>query len=252
MNLTDIQKCANFYKNNFIEQFYIITTYSESSFILVAEKKNFPHLMGIPKRKYISNGYGNAKKLYDDILNGVTVSRRIIPIDIVPNSKIYNKALNFEKAANVLLDNKCPVIIDYDPTKSTSKLDNVDKLIIDVTDGYMLGCKDNTQIVITEEIKLKKFCISSWMDENGHDVIQKEKYMPKQDVELVHTILAFDTSSNFVVQKDYQYPKETKKQILEAVSRNNSNLLINKNNKNNYVKIAKDFGIHCSINSVLY
>ena len=90
------------------------------------------------------------------------------------------------------------------------------------------------------------------MDENGHDVIQKEKYMPKQDVELVHTILAFDTSSNFVVQKDYQYPKETKKQILEAVSRNNSNLLINKNNKNNYVKIAKDFGIHCSINSVLY
>lgn len=252
MNITDIQRCANYYKNKFVEQFYIITTYSESSFILVAEKTNFPHLMGISRGRYVSNGYSKAQKLYEDILNGCAINRNIIPIDIVPNSKIYNKALNFDNAADILMENKCPIIIDYDPTKSTSNLNNVDRLIIDVDCGYMLGCLSNKTISITGDISLNKFCISSWIDEHDSSVRLREKYMPLQDIELVHTVLAFDSSSNFVYQKDYKYQKDVKKRILESVSRNNANLLINKRNENNYVKIAKDNGIHCSINGVTY
>ena len=68
MNITDIQQCADFYQTNFIETFYFIITYSGKSFILIGEKENFPHLMGIRKNVYRSNGYRNPRTLYNDIL----------------------------------------------------------------------------------------------------------------------------------------------------------------------------------------
>ena len=77
MNIVDIQKCAKYYKNEYLEKFYIVTTFNGNSFILVAEKSNFPHLMGIKNMIYKSNGYRNPAKLYTDILNGITIPTAI-------------------------------------------------------------------------------------------------------------------------------------------------------------------------------
>lgn len=252
MNIIDIQKCANYYKKQFVEQFYIITTYSDSSFILVAEKTNFPHLMGIPQKIYRSNGYAKAHWLYEDILAGKSIKEKIIPKNIAPKSKIYNKVLHFCDSTDIIWNNKCPLIVNYDPTKSSSKLDNVDKLLLDIDSGFMLGCLANKLITVTSDISLSRYCISSWIDEKGNATKNKEKYMPNQDVELVHTVIACNAVSDFVWQREYKNQKDVKEHILRAISRNNANLLINKRNENNYVKVAKDNGIHCSINGVTY
>ena len=68
MNITDIQQCADFYQINYIETFYFVITYSKKSFILIGEKENFPHLMGINKNTYRSNGYRSPRTLYNDII----------------------------------------------------------------------------------------------------------------------------------------------------------------------------------------
>ena len=93
MNITDIQQCADFYQTNFIETFYLIITYSGKSFILIGEKENFPHLMGIRKNVYRSNGYRNPRTLYNDIL-----SRNPINTNIIPNNfKNVQKSVKLPK-----------------------------------------------------------------------------------------------------------------------------------------------------------
>lgn len=248
MNYYDIQKCANFYKNKFVEQFYIVTTFNKNSFILIAEKNNFPHLMGIKKQQYISNGYGKARKLYDDILLGKNISPKIVPINIVPNSKMYNKALNFCNATDIFADNNNSLIVNYDPAKSSSNLGNVDRLILSLDSGYMLGCCSSKTVNVSNDIQINSFSISSWIDESNGSQKQKEKYLPNQDVELIHTVITFNAKSDLVSEKEFKYRKDSKKEILEAISRNHANLLINKNNENAYVRIAKMENISCMIN----
>lgn len=55
MNITDIQSCADFFRDNYLNTFYLVITYNGNSFILIGEKSNFPHLMGIQNRTYRSN-----------------------------------------------------------------------------------------------------------------------------------------------------------------------------------------------------
>lgn len=57
MDINDIRCCAYYYQKNYLETFYIISTYHGKSFILIGEKENFPHLVGIAKQTYRSNGY---------------------------------------------------------------------------------------------------------------------------------------------------------------------------------------------------
>ena len=52
MNITEIQQCADFFRHNYLQTFYLLITYNGKSFILIGEKSNFPHLMGIPKNTY--------------------------------------------------------------------------------------------------------------------------------------------------------------------------------------------------------
>lgn len=248
MNYADIQQCANFYKNKFVEQFYIVTTYNDTSFILIAEQDNFPHLMGISRKQYVSNGYSKAKKLYQDILNGIIVSNKIIPTNIVPNSKMYNKAINFCNSTNIFTANSSSIIVNFDPTKSSSNLANVDRLILGLENGYMLGCCSSKTITVSNDIKINSLCISSWIDESDGKTSQKEKYLPLQDVELIHSVIIFNSSADLVNQREFKYQKESKKKILEAISRNNANLLINKRNENTYIGIAKNEHIACKIN----
>ena len=47
MDITDIQSCADFFQDNYLKTFYLVIIYNGSSFILIGEKANFPHLMGI-------------------------------------------------------------------------------------------------------------------------------------------------------------------------------------------------------------
>lgn len=56
MNILNIQECADFFRKSYLKTFYLVTTYNGKSFILVGEKGNFPHLMGIQKNTYRSNG----------------------------------------------------------------------------------------------------------------------------------------------------------------------------------------------------
>ena len=52
MNITDIQQCAVFFQKNYLKTFYFVITYHGKSFILIGEKSNFPHLMGIQNQIY--------------------------------------------------------------------------------------------------------------------------------------------------------------------------------------------------------
>lgn len=253
MNINDIYKCAKYYKDNYINQFYIVTTYNDNTFIVVGEKKNFPHLMGIPHNKLLSNGYPKAAKFYTDAINNADITPRLIPRDITKGSKMYIKALHFEKSQTVLRKNHLPVVINYDPAKTNRKLNSVDKLILDPISGFMLGCIENTMINITNDIKLKKYCISTWMDEYGSKESLKEKYIYNQDIEVIKTVLTLGTEANQTEPlKSYPINSKEKEKIIEILNRCNANLLVNKRVLQNYISIINDTQISCSINNVNY
>lgn len=252
MNIKDVQKCAAYYQLNYLETFYLVSTYHGKSFILIGEKENFPHLMGIAKQIYKSNGYRSPYALYRDIRNGKTISKKIIPNSISPTSKMYKKVENFEHSTEIFWNNKGPLAINYNETLSSRKLSNVDILLTDIQSGYMLGWKCNKNIQVNAEIHLTKYCISSWMDERGSSQLQKEKYMPSQDIDLIRYVFAFDKNSDLIKKKEYKYSVQDKEDILRIIERNRANLLVDSNNDRFYISIAQERGIHCKINGVQY
>lgn len=139
MNITNVKSCAEFYQENFLNTFYLVITYYGRSFILIGEKENFPHLMGIQKNTYRSNGYRSPRTLYSDILNEKPISRRIIPSQIAPTSKMYKKILNFQKSTDIFWKNSGPLTINFNPSLSNTRINNVDVFMTDIKKGYMLG-----------------------------------------------------------------------------------------------------------------
>ena len=250
MDINDIRNCANYYQKNFLETFYIISTYSGKSFILIGEKANFPHLVGIAKSTYNSNGYRKPTNLYNDIISGKNVNTKVVPRNIATTSKMFKKVKNFHNMTDVFWNNHGTLAINYNSSLSSTCLDNVDILLSDLTTGYMLGWKINKSIPINAEIKSQKYCISSWIDENGSSQRQKEKYMPNQNIDLIRYILSFDKNSNLIRKKEYKFTSVQKVDILKSIANNNSNLLLDSSNEHYYIKIAKTNQISCRINNV--
>lgn len=251
MDIRDIQYCAGYYQSNYLETFYMVSTYNERSFLLVGEKENFPHLMGIAKSLYNANGYRSSKTLYTDILAHKQVSPNIIPIKISSTSKMYKKAINFLHSMNVFWKNQGPLAINYDISR-VNRIFNADLLISDIKSGYMLGWAINSNVPINAEIKLRKYCACSWIDESNGSTQGKEKYLLSQDVELIRHIFAFDKQSNLIKHKEYKYDSHLKKDILLALKRNNANLIVNVANERFYIEIAKAENINCRINGMQY
>ena len=252
MNITDIRACAGFYQKNYLETFYLVVTYYSKSFILIGEKSNFPHLMGIQQNTYRSNGYNSPKILFRDILAGHPVSTRIIPARIAPNSKMYKKALHFQQSTALFWKNSGPLIVNFNPSLSSTKLSNVDVLLTDINTGYMLGWIANTQVPVNADISLKRYCICTWIDESGGAMQRKEKYLPGQDLELIRYVFAFDSNSKLIRHKEYTYSRDQKADILQICMRNRNNLLLDAVNKRYYLDIAASNRIHCRINGIQY
>ena len=126
-------------KENYLRTFYLVITYNGSSFILIGEKANFPHLMGIQNNTYRSNGYNRPQQLFHHIIGRNPISRAIIPNHIATTSKMHKKALNFTKSTDIFWKNSGPITINYNPVLSNTKLNNVDVLLTDINTGYMLG-----------------------------------------------------------------------------------------------------------------
>ena len=93
MNILDIQSCADYFYDNYLQTFYLITTYNNKSFILIGEKSNFPHLMGISKPTYRSNGYARPSHLFNAIINRQNITHAIIPSTVSSTSKMFKKAI---------------------------------------------------------------------------------------------------------------------------------------------------------------
>ncbi len=252
MNITHIQTCADFFQKNYLKTFYFVITYNGNSFILIGEKANFPHLMGIQNSTYRSNGYNRPQSLFNDIIGRNPVSTAIIPNNIAPTSKMYKKAQNFMKSTDIFWKNSGPLTINYNPTLSSTKLNNVDVLLTDINTGYMLGWVSNNRIAINANINMEKYCICTWIDESNGTQQGKEKYMPGQDVELIRFVFALDENSKLIKKKEYTYDRTQKKSILESCVRNSSNLLIDTMNAHYYTEIAVADGIHCKINCAQY
>ena len=252
MDITDIQSCADFFQDNYLKTFYLVITYNGSSFILIGEKANFPHLMGIQNSTYRSNGYNRPQYLFNNIIGRNPVSTAIIPNNISTTSKMYKKALNFTKSTDIFWKNSGPLTINYNPTLSSTKLNNVDVLLTDINTGYMLGWVSNNKIAVNANINMEKYCICTWIDESAGTQQSKEKYMPGQDVELIRFVFALDENSKLIRKKEYTYNRSQKKAILESCERNDSNLLLDTMNAHYYTEIAVADGIHCRINSVQY
>ena len=132
MNISDIQRCADFFQEHYLKTFYLVITYDGKSFILIGEKTNFPHLMGIQNRTYKSNGYNRPQHLFNDIIGRNPVSTAIIPNNISTTSKMYKKILNFTNSTDIFWKNHGPLAINYNPTFSNSKLNHVDVLLADL------------------------------------------------------------------------------------------------------------------------
>ena len=92
----------------------------------------------IKNRTYRSNGYNRPQHLFNDIISRNAVSTAIIPNNISTTSKMYKKALNFTKSTDIFWKNKGPITINYTPSRSSSKLNNVDVLLTDIQSGFML------------------------------------------------------------------------------------------------------------------
>lgn len=252
MNITDIQKCAKFYRDEYLKKYYLVTTYNGNSFVLIGEDSNFPHLMGIAAGVCKANGFMNKKKLFRTILDGQPISTKIIPNNISSKSKMYEKAINFNKSINSLWNSNGALAINYKPIVLNKKLNSVDVLITDINSGYMLGWIFNSLVPLKGNIGIKKYCVSTWIDESSGSVKKREKYMPNQEVEPIRYIFEFDEHSELLNTKEYIYNIDQKKHILEACERNNSNLLIDERNRHFYLDIVKKEGIHCKINGVQY
>lgn len=112
MNIIDIQACADFFQINYLKTFYLVVTYNNKSFILIGEKGNFPHLMGIQNSTYRSNGYNRPQFLFNDIIGRNPISTSIIPNNISITSKMYKKALNFTKSTDIFWKNSGPLTIN--------------------------------------------------------------------------------------------------------------------------------------------
>ena len=251
MDIQDIQLCSDFYTAKYLDNFYIITTYNGRSFILIGERENFAHLMGISQRLYRSHGYRNPRSLYRDIHDRMTIDYAIIPRVISTSSKMYKKAINFRNSNNLFWRNARPIIVNYDPSKSTSHLNNVNMLLTDINEGYMLGWIMNSEVPVNDRIKIKKYCISSWIDESLSTLVSnKEKYLPNQSIELLRYIFAFDSHSNLIRHKEYKYTQNEKLDILKIASRNSCNLLLDQNNFTQYVAIARNHSVSCIVNGV--
>jgi hypothetical protein len=248
MDVNDIRLCANYYQENFLETFYIVSTYSGKSFILIGEKSNFPHLVGIDKSIYNSNGYRSPKTLYRDIIIGKSINFKIVPRSISTTSKMFKKVMNFRNMTDLFWDNKGALAVNYNSALSATQLNNVDILLSDLQTGYMLGWKMNNSVPINAEIKLQKYCISSWIDESNGSQRRKEKYMPNQDIDIIRYVLSFDKNSNLIRKKEYKFNSSQKVVILNSISNNSSNLLLDSHNERYYVKLAKSNHISCQIN----
>ena len=207
---------------------------------------------GNSKNTYRSNGYNRPQHLFHDIINRNPVSTSIIPHNITSTSKIYKKALNFKKSTDIFWKNSGPLTINYNPSLSNRKLNNVDVLLSDINTGYMLGWVSNNKISVNANINLEKYCICTWIDESNGTQKGKEKYMPGQDVELIRFVFAFNENSKLFRQKEYSYNRSQKKEILESCSRNNSNLLVDKPNVPYYAEIVTTDNMHCKINGIQY
>lgn len=146
MDKRDVQSCAAFYQNNYLETFYLVSTYNGKSFILVAEKDNFPHLVGIQRNVYKSNGYRSPYALYQDILIGNPISSKIIPNTIANNSKMYKKVRNFQKSTDVFWNNKGPLAISYDSSESNTLLDN-ERYYSSIAIEKNIHCQINGKII---------------------------------------------------------------------------------------------------------
>ena len=250
MNIADIQNCADFFQKNYLKTFYLVITYNGKSFILIGEKANFPHLMGIQNSTYKSNGYNKPQFLFNDIIGRNPISTSIIPNNIAPTSKMYKKALNFSKSTNIFWKNRGPITINYNPSLSSTKLNNVDVLLTDLNTGYMLGWISNNKIAVNANINMEKYCICTWIDESTGSRQSKEKYMPHQDVELIRYVFALDENSKLIRKKEYTYDRLQKKEILQSCERNNSNLLVDTMSAHHFINLAISDDIHCKIVNV--
>ena len=165
---------------------------------------------------------------------------------------MYKKVLNFTKSTDIFWKNSGPLTINYNPSLSSTKLNNVDVLLTDINTGYMLGWVSNNKVSVNANIMMEKFCICTWIDENTGSQQSKEKYMPDQNVELIRFVFALDANSKLIRKKEYIYTHSQKKEILKSCERNNSNLLIDSINAHHYTEIAVTNNIHCKINGIQY
>lgn len=116
----------------------------------------------------------------------------------------------------------------------------------------MLGWTKNSEIPVNGEINLLKYCISTWIDESNGTSKNKEKYLSSQNVELIRHVFAFNGNTELIKQKEYKYNSNEKIEILNMISRNESNLLIDSRNQHFYIELAVNNKIHCKINDIQY
>ena len=201
LSILDARNCAIHYKTEFIDKYYIVVTNTNKRIVLKAEPKQFPHLIGIRKRDYVSNRM-TGEDVYNLLINPhSSVPATIIPNSIAESSKRGRKIKNFTKLDNMLFKSSSTLCIVYNPVLNNLKLNNVTYLFSDYLNGFSSGWIYNA---ITNNCQP-----TTWIDESEGKPKAKQKYYQKQNVELVKSIETYDSTGklleNYIVKRKFHH-----------------------------------------------
>lgn len=201
LTILDARNCANHYKTEFIDKYYVVITNTNKRIVLKAEAKQFPHLIGIKRRDYISNRM-TGEDVYNLLLNPhSSIPTKIISNSISESSKKGRKIRNFNNFNNILFKSSSTLCIIYNPLLNNLKLDNVSYLFSDYKSGFSSGWIYNPNTNSCQP--------TTWIDESDGKWESKQKYYSKQNVELVKSIETYDSNGtlleSFVIKRKFYH-----------------------------------------------
>lgn len=222
LHISDAHNCAIYYKREFVDKYYKVTTMTNMIFLLKAEGKQFPHLIGIKKTNYQRN-----RMTANDVYQEMLLSTPTLPPDVIRNninesSKKGKKIKNFLNFEESFFENMNTICVFYNESLSTTKLSHVDYLFSNYLEGYSSGWIYDVMDGCCRPV--------TWIDESNGTQTDKEKYYQYQVVDLIDKVEIFDTYSNELL--DTFKCKRTIKEYLDLfdiLTRNHMTLKIKKN-----------------------
>lgn len=221
LNINDVKRSAEHYRDHFLNKRITIKTYSGVTIILVPKAHNFCHLVGIKKADCIA-AHIRPESVFTILTNQTAPSfpQALIPSVIRVNSLKWKKIVSFEEFSKDFFDSISNLCILFNDSLSASAL-HCDYLISNYDSGFSSGWSLNRLSNEYEPV--------TWINESNRNQIQKEKYYANQVFDLISSVEITDVTNNVVLDKK-RIKRRIKnwKNIKKVSKRNNMSLKLNR------------------------